>query len=250
MTYEIKSGTHSNSIEIYFDGKPSQAIRDALKALRFRWHNLKKCWYGFATESTARDAILTACDGGDQVATDGYLGGGAVYGGNSSKYLHGADLSAAIRADLKKMGIKGVTISCKTYTGGQSLTATVKYTPADLVPLAQYVEDYRIDCGARWIETEENPAGIHRDTYYTMSADEQEATRKAAAEYYYKRMTEGGHNINQYYISKYTEFTPAFLDKLQAVNKLISSYRYDGSNTMVDYFDTNFYYDICAKCAA
>lgn len=60
MNYTITANTEFNSIEITFDGKPSEAIRTALKELRFRWHNLKKVWYGYADEETARKAIETA----------------------------------------------------------------------------------------------------------------------------------------------------------------------------------------------
>lgn len=35
---------------------------------------------------------------------------------------------------------------------------------------------------------------------------------------------------------------------LRTVDNIIRAYHYDGSNSMVDYFDTNFYYDIHVKC--
>lgn len=63
MTYTITNNTAFKSIEIAFDGKPSEAVRDALKALRFRWHSVKKIWYGYADEATAREAIDTAENG-------------------------------------------------------------------------------------------------------------------------------------------------------------------------------------------
>ena len=46
-----------NSLEIAFDGKPSEAIREALKELKFRWHGVKKVWYGYADEAAAKAAI-------------------------------------------------------------------------------------------------------------------------------------------------------------------------------------------------
>ena len=55
--YTITKNTAYNSLEITFDSKPSEAIRSALKALRFRWHRVKKVWYGFAEESAIRAAI-------------------------------------------------------------------------------------------------------------------------------------------------------------------------------------------------
>lgn len=57
MTYTINRNDAFNSIEITFDGKPSATVRDALKALKFRWHSVKKVWYGYADEATARAAI-------------------------------------------------------------------------------------------------------------------------------------------------------------------------------------------------
>lgn len=38
-----------NGIEITFDGKPSEAIRTALKSNGYRWHKQKKLWYAKQT---------------------------------------------------------------------------------------------------------------------------------------------------------------------------------------------------------
>ena len=55
--YTINANPEFNSIEITFDGKPSEAVREALKALRFRWHNVKKVWYGYKTREEVEAAI-------------------------------------------------------------------------------------------------------------------------------------------------------------------------------------------------
>lgn len=57
MTYTIIKNAQFNSLEIKFDGKPSEAVRNALKSLRFRWHSVKKVWYGYSDESTVKAAI-------------------------------------------------------------------------------------------------------------------------------------------------------------------------------------------------
>lgn len=57
MTYNITKNPDFNSLEITFDGKPSEAVRDALKALRFRWHRQRGIWYGYADPATVREAI-------------------------------------------------------------------------------------------------------------------------------------------------------------------------------------------------
>ena len=60
MTYAITANEELNSIEIAFDGKPSAAVREALKALKFRWHGIKKIWYGFAEAEELRRSIEQA----------------------------------------------------------------------------------------------------------------------------------------------------------------------------------------------
>lgn len=57
MDYTIKTNEEYNSTEIYFSDKPNEAIREALKNLRFRWHAVKKCWYGYADGETVKNAI-------------------------------------------------------------------------------------------------------------------------------------------------------------------------------------------------
>lgn len=39
-----------NGIEVYFPGKPSESVRDSLKANGWRWHHKKGCWYNRNTE--------------------------------------------------------------------------------------------------------------------------------------------------------------------------------------------------------
>lgn len=57
MTYTITPNPTFNSLEISFDKKPPQAIIEALKTLRFRWHGVKRLWYGYAKEEALRKAL-------------------------------------------------------------------------------------------------------------------------------------------------------------------------------------------------
>lgn len=247
MTYEIRNNAQFNSTEVYFDGKPSEAVREALKQLRMRWHSVKRCWYGFASEETIAAAI-TGTTTEEEPATvigDGYMGGGAVYGSKSNRYLFGADLSAAIREDLKKAGINGATVKCHTYAGGQSITVTYKTTPVDYIPFAQYLEAYRVSCSG-WITYGEGAGEfIHAEKYFTLDRAEQERIWEAAARYEYtKATTQESRSRSRDHLK--TE-TNAIIDRIDAI---VSAYRYDCSNSMVDYFDTNFYYDIVLKPVA
>lgn len=249
VTYHISENSEYNSREVYFSGKPSAETREALKALKMRWHGVKKCWYGYAAEheiiAAIQGAELTANpEQGATVTTDGYMGGGAYYGAKSGQYLYGAELAAAIRADIKAAGIKGVTIRCKTYSGGQSITATVTIERSDLV------QGYRIEDsdllhalnyhgafdGERWV-------------YYSKDLDDPAAWEDLAAKVsaYEINKYSKAQSINHYHTEEYHEIGAAFIAKLQKIRDIITAYRYDESNSMVDYFDTNFYYDIDTK---
>lgn len=247
MTYTITHNSQFNSYEIYFDGKPSEAVRNALKELKFRWHGVKRCWYGFGQSEESLAAVITGTTTENEPATvvgDGYLGGGSIYGSKSSHHLHGADLSAAIRADLKNAGIKGTSVKIHTYTGGQNLTVTVRLSPDEYIPFDQYLAKYDIPCFG-WIYFGDGADGfIHADKYWAADSDERAKIRLAAAEYQYRKVTTKKQTTGIHWIDY---LTPEALAKVQKIDELIAAYRYDCSNGMVDYFHTNFYYDICLK---
>lgn len=235
MLYEIKENAKFNSHEVYFDEIPPYTVRESLKGLRMRWNHKKACWYGFASESE----LIAAIQGNDEatVVTDGYMGGGAVYGSKSNKSLYGADLSKAIRQDLKAAGIKGATVSCKTYSGGQSITVKIKVHDEDMRNLDEFIADYQIK--GTWAY--DGIESIHINEFYKMDGEQQEAIRKATAKYEWERSRKGI-QINNYHCSSYTEYSPEFLAKLNQIDDIVKAYRYDESNSMVDYFSTNFYY--------
>ena len=58
--YTINTNPEFNSLEIIFNSKPSEEIRNALKDLRFRWHGVKKCWYGYKDLETVKKALESA----------------------------------------------------------------------------------------------------------------------------------------------------------------------------------------------
>ena len=58
--FTITDNTEYNSIEIKFDGKPSEAIRNVLKENKFRWHKQKGVWYGKAERTDIVKALREA----------------------------------------------------------------------------------------------------------------------------------------------------------------------------------------------
>lgn len=256
-TYTITANAAYGSHEIAFDVKPAASVLAALRALGLHWNPKRAIWYGFRSPDDIRAAIEAAQPETvpAQVAAPGYLGATAISGAKSGKRLYGAELSAAIRADLKAAGVKGVTVSVKSYTGGQYLRATIKATAADLAPLDVYAASWQPSMRDCLVEISDGY--ISRSEYLTRTANERAAgqslpaTQLDAAQIQYNHATapDYHHNVNQYAIDGYTQYTDAFRAKLHAVNNIIRNYRYDNSNSMVDYFDTNFYYDLTVKMA-
>ncbi len=54
--YTVTDNTEYGSVEVKFNDKPAEAVRDVLKANKFRWNKAKKVWYG----KTSHDAIVDA----------------------------------------------------------------------------------------------------------------------------------------------------------------------------------------------
>jgi hypothetical protein len=57
MEYAINKNTNFNSLEITFAGKPDEQTRNALKANGYRWHGVRRIWYGYTDEQTIRAAL-------------------------------------------------------------------------------------------------------------------------------------------------------------------------------------------------
>lgn len=55
--YTIRPNAQYGSLEITFDSKPSQAVRDALKVNKYRWNGKKGVWYGKTDQKTIVDAL-------------------------------------------------------------------------------------------------------------------------------------------------------------------------------------------------
>jgi hypothetical protein len=243
-TYKVETNSTWNSREVFFDGKPCEAVREALKGLKMRWNGKRSCWYGFASSDAIIAAINEATPNVETGGTvsDGYLGAVRWDGVKSHQHLYGADLSAAIRKDLKTAGVKGASVSVKSYTGGQSITVRVKLSADDFISEDEFVSEYRIKGNQYWIETGEPGGSIHCDKFWAASATEQEKIRVAAARYAYKRATTTEYDC--YRASRAVAVNQKAAARLALIQDIVESYNYDDSNGMVDYFDTNFYWSM------
>lgn len=60
LGFTITDNPEHGSLEISFDSKPSENVRAALKANKFRWNGKKKVWYGYGDRAAIRDALKAA----------------------------------------------------------------------------------------------------------------------------------------------------------------------------------------------
>lgn len=58
--FTITDNVEHGSLEISFDGKPSDEVRHVLKENKFRWHKVKKVWFGYTDRQTITDALHAA----------------------------------------------------------------------------------------------------------------------------------------------------------------------------------------------
>lgn len=250
LPFTIVSNPSFKSFEVSFTGKPSEAVRNALKALRFRWNPKRSVWYGFKSEREIRDAILNANDeplNVDEefttVYTDGYFGAGAVYGSKSNKSLYGAELTKAIREDLKRVGIKATV---RKYHGGSSIAVTISASASDYVPFETFLQSFELHDYVDFYNADDQRV-CERD-FWSAGHDQQKEIIRATALHYYKGYVEKeSFSVNHYYLDRLTVFTPEALERIKLANQVVMAYRYDESNSQVDYFNTNFYYDIYIK---
>lgn len=168
---------------------------------------------------------------------EGYMGATAWIGNKCNRSLWGADLSKAIREDIKKCGIKGVTVSCETYSGGQSIKLTFKVSNDDFVPYAEW----RAEAGWKditswsWISL---PDGRRVAWDEFMKLDEK--SQEEAYRYAYDNRV-GCDTVNEFYLEENKVLRESLKYKIRSVKRIVDAYNYDDSNSMVDYFDTNFY---------
>lgn len=131
------------------------------------------------------------------------------------------------------------------------MTIKVKATAADFIDRDEYINDYaagKYGFGTAWFYTEDGES-VHRDKLFSLSNEEQRRIIRSHAAREYDSAVSGSHDINHYRIDDNKIYTEAFRAKLSRINAVLDTYHYDDSNSMDDYFDTNFYRNITVVAA-
>lgn len=263
MNYTITKNAEKNGLEIYFESKPSAEVRDALKALHFRWHGVKKCWYGRADEAAVFAALgdPSCAPSVSSAPAVGAVSGSAWPSINTeglernTKTCSGAEFAAVIRADLKRRGVTGVTIRAGKATHTDTIRATITMKPEDF----RSAEEAAARDGWRSFFRAQNFGVTVGGVYYHSAGhnyidcgcpytdDSEESNFPILRGYFFDRIQ--NFRFNQYHMEpeKNTEITAAALERLTAIVRIINSYNWDNSDSMTDYFDVGFYLDIDIK---
>lgn len=178
---------------------------------------------------------------------EGYLGTTAWRGNKSDKSLYGSELSKAIRDDLKKAGIKNVSVKIDTFSGGQHLYLTLKATPSDYVSKEEFIKNYDINkamngeirYGESYTDT------IRINDFCKLPAEEQKEKLDYHKNYMYDYLRREDKLDAE---ARYSEdiFAKDFQQKIERIQAVVNAYNHEDINGMADYFHTNFYasYDV------
>jgi hypothetical protein len=246
--FTISKNEQFGSYEIKFDGIPAKETRDALKALRFRWHSVKKVWYGFADEETIIKTVA-AQPAPIKLPEAEEVDRGTLYsgwrGGNNRKWRDETELKQFLKDDFKRAGVK---VTIRSGRGGYltSLYFTISIRPEEIKSFEEWKAENELniwDGSFPWISyTDEN--GRIKDMLKDEAikrTDEPggEALRENILKTKYQILVKNLSNSGS--IPSAEVLTSEAAAKLDAVKAIVSSYNKDCSNSMVDYFDRDIY---------
>lgn len=189
------------------------------------------------------------------VASDGYLGATKTTGSKSVVYLRDAELSKQIRQALQEvlapeLSKSDIKVRKESYSMGRTIHITLRLDKSKYAPTREEYKQTIVDNVKRdrytWIKADdEDDKGTFHEAYWKMTEDEKRNAEQATAEqqavWNYDRDTV---DINQYHIDKEDMLTEDGKEIVRVANQVIKAFNYDDSNSQVDYFDTNFYYNL------
>lgn len=262
--FKILKNAEFGSTEIYFSDKPTKEVRDTLKGCGFRWHGVKKCWYGYADGESVRHMIEGA-EGVEAMKANG--AGRTEAEGIAEAITRGTEefskggLPEHWRKVWRENGIKGVTV--RNNRGGYSyhFTFTFRMLAGDVMPesdaLPMLENEFRANprFWGDWINdpdvADECRGNVYYTAFYDWDAEKKERFFKDAARRTYDKMVENGPGCVVHAWVFYLErekmrrefpiFTEQFWDRLEVVAHSVACLNYDRSDSMTDYFDVGFY---------
>ena len=242
-TYAINKA--HNGIEITFDGKPSELIRNKLKAIGYRWHRAKMVWYAkqnaerlaFAKElaegaepqelptEPTRTAEKPQRKSLEEITAEYYhIRDDEGWHGSKSNLRTWDDkkLKALIIGELKKNGIHATgRIGRGGYT--TSFTFTIKLGIDDIETEEEYIERKEENYFTAYGFTDAKGNYYHCTQWDNLSSEEFARIRR------------------EHYHREYNSRVNPKQEIIKIVEAIVDSFNYNHSDVMTDYFDVGFY---------
>ena len=256
---KINLNQELNGIELSFDNKPERATLDAIKAQGFRWNGKKCVWYAKQTPDrlTFAQTLGQIEEAGEATTADSNR---LVYdlsnlGQNFCGHYGGAELSKAIREDLKRRGVRGCSVRVSNY---DNITVTVKANPEDFASIEEATERGGLSDIYRALDH-----GIYKDGSYiyqshfdAMTDAEKDTFKKWYLEQSINRFDEiyatnlyngldpHGRGWCDYLRRSYWELSALGFKKFDAVVKIANQWNYNDSDPYSDYHNIGYYLTI------
>lgn len=187
--------------------------------------------------------------------SDGYMGSMRWDGSKSRRGLYGGELTKALRDDIRdalaEMGVKRscVNVRTSTYSMGQHVYVTVKMTrAAGLISHDEYmaIHEPGYDLRNDWITVNGREVSTNTAEYRAIPWEQRIEIIRDNVQSDWERLN--GEKKTSF-DDLHTEYNPGiFTDWAQAVMwavcAILYAYNHDDSNSMVDYFDRDFYQSV------
>lgn len=171
--------------------------------------------------------------------SEGYMGATKVTGSNyaAGRRLYGKELTDAIRAELKKNGISGVTAKVSGFSGGQHVTVTMTIERKHVLCFEDYYESNKDSI---------RPCDhVFYNGAYIRLADVEESERESVLRgnigATYETMVHDGTTSYMNYDRTGNLFDEATESWIMFIKSIVESFNMDDSNSQVDYFNVHFY---------
>lgn len=211
----LKLNQELNGVELYFDDKPKKQVRDYLSSKGFRWSGFKKCWYAKQSEKTLKVA----------------------------EELTGINQEAII----KEVNSVATTTKIKNNKTVLSLWDRVQFQPGT-ANTNKYNYKF-VGSNYTGLTTKETAKIIRQhlktrfpEVKFSVTSEYSKIDIDIKQSPYSNNESEQLQNTAPW---KYQEWqkknNPELISIAEYCKKLLSSYNYDDSDSMSDYFNTHFY---------
>ena len=256
MDIKILDNEQFKSKEIYFSEKPGADVISNLKALKFRWHSVKKCWYGFASDEEINKAI----DGNgliipptEEIIDCGLYDGWR--GGNNRKWHSDKELKSFLLEDFRKVGIKATIRFRKAgYLTAPTITMTIN--ESDILSYDEWLSASDNDYHFNWsgwnyyYDEEHKLIDFFGEKLCDLTGTEHDEMLEKCRYTDYLLHIKKIKNQDDIYSSSCDQYLKESAKaKFKLLREIVASYNHDQSNSMIDYFDRDIYENFALKVA-